>query len=79
MQITTGDLFQLGEHRLLCGDAKDHSTIKRLIGDDHIALICTDPPYGVAYVEGKAELTKIKKDQSRCGLVHQLIFMIRNC
>jgi DNA modification methylase len=61
MQIKTGELFQLGEHRLLCGDAKDPSNIKRLIADNRIVLILTDPPYGVAYVEGKAELTKIKK------------------
>jgi DNA modification methylase len=55
MQVKTGDLFQLGEHRLLCGDAKDSNTIKRLIGDDRIALILTDPPYGVAYVKKVAK------------------------
>lgn len=61
MQIKIGDVFQLGEHRLLCGDAKDQNNIKRLICDDRITLILTDPPYGVAYVEGKADLTNIKK------------------
>lgn len=51
--ITTGDIFQLGEHRLACGDCRDTELIKKLLGKDSIELILTDPPYGVAYVEGK--------------------------
>lgn len=70
MQITIGDIFQLGDHRLLCGDAKDHSNIKKLICDERIALILTDPPYGVGYVEGKAELTKIKKSSKKIANDH---------
>lgn len=65
MQIKIGGLFQLGEHRLLCGDAKDASNIKKLIGDDRVSLVLTDPPYGVAYVEGKADLTNIKKHSKK--------------
>jgi DNA modification methylase len=51
--ITTGDIFQLGEHRLACGDCRDTELIKKLLGKDRIELILTDPPYGVSYVEGK--------------------------
>lgn len=65
MQIKMGDIFQLGEHRLLCGDAKDSTLVKKLISDDRIALILTDPPYGVAYVEGKADLTNIKQKSKK--------------
>lgn len=61
MSIKPGDIFQLGTHRLACGDAKDSLLVKRLISTNNISLILTDPPYGVAYVEGKAELTKIKR------------------
>lgn len=63
MQIKTGDVFQLGDHRLLCGDAKDHEQIKKLISDDRISLILSDPPYGVSYVESKADLVKVKKNK----------------
>lgn len=63
MQIKTGDIFQLGDHRLLCGDAKDPIIVKRLIADNRISLIMTDPPYGVSYVEGKADLVKVKKNK----------------
>lgn len=51
--ITTGDIFQLGEHRLACGDCRDTELIKKLLGKDRVELILTDPPYGVSYVEGK--------------------------
>jgi len=51
--IATGDIYQLGEHRLACGDCRNTKLIKKLLGKDSVDLILTDPPYGVAYVEGK--------------------------
>ena len=47
----TGDLWLLGEHRLLCGDATDSSAVERLIGNAHASMAITDPPYNVAYGE----------------------------
>lgn len=52
--IKPGDIFQLGGHRLLCGDAKDQKDIERFVGKDKISLILTDPPYAVDYVASKA-------------------------
>ncbi len=52
--IKPGEIIDLGEHRLLCGDAKDEINIKRLIGKYKINLILSDPPYGVDYVKSKA-------------------------
>lgn len=51
--ITIGNMYRLGRHRLLVGDAKDQKAVARLIGEDRVNLILSDPPYGVAYVEGK--------------------------
>ena len=45
----TGDLFYLGGHRLLCGDATNKSDVERLLGGGSPALMVTDPPYGVEY------------------------------
>ncbi len=42
-----GDLWELGRHRLLCGDARSADDVRRLVGDRPIDLIFTDPPYNV--------------------------------
>lgn len=42
-----GDLWKLGEHRLMCGDSTSEDDVKKLIGDKKIDLIHTDPPYGI--------------------------------
>lgn len=44
-----GDLYVLGSHRLLCGDSTDPAAWARLLDGQKIALLVTDPPYGVAY------------------------------
>ncbi len=45
-----GDLWQLGDHRLLCGDATSGDEVDRLFGSDKADMLLTDPPYGVSYV-----------------------------
>src|SRR4029077_17560650 len=42
-----GDLWMLGRHKLMCGDARDAGAYAALLGDEIIDLICTDPPYNV--------------------------------
>ena len=43
----TGDLWVLGEHRLLCGDSSDPAAVDRLLGGAKVHLVNTDPPYNV--------------------------------
>jgi DNA modification methylase len=47
--IERGDLFVLGQHRLLCGDATSAGDVARLLGGATPVLMTTDPPYGVEY------------------------------
>lgn len=47
--IRTGDLFKLGRHRLLCGDATSPTDVARVCEGDTPRLMVTDPPYGVNY------------------------------
>lgn len=58
--ITIGDIFQVGEHRVACGDSRDTTLVQRLLGKNSVSLILTDIPYGVAYVESKAGFVKTK-------------------
>lgn len=42
-----GDLWQLGQHRLLCGDACKEISLQQLLGNDRPSMVFTDPPYNV--------------------------------
>ena len=51
-----GDLWLLGRHKLVCGDAQDIQSFQRLLGNEQVDLLFTDPPYNV------------KIDGNVCGL-----------
>ena len=45
--IKYGDIVQLGNHRLMCGDATKRDDVYKLINGEHVNLVLTDPPYGM--------------------------------
>ena len=45
--VKYGEIYALGNHRLMCGDATSREDVMRLIGNDHVDLVLTDPPYGM--------------------------------
>jgi DNA modification methylase len=53
-RVQPGDLWELGKHRLLCGDATDAANWQRLMGDRKAQAVITDPPYAINYVGGRA-------------------------
>ena len=55
-----GDIWQLGKHRLICGDSTDITVIEKLMNGEKADMLLTDPPYNVDY-EGTAG--KIKNDK----------------
>lgn len=44
----SGDVWLLGDHRLLCGDARHVESYRKLLGSDHAEMVVTDPPYNVS-------------------------------
>jgi DNA modification methylase len=61
--MKAGDIYQLSQHRLACGNSSDTELIAKLVGETKIALILTDPPYGVSYVESKRGIAKLTSDK----------------
>jgi site-specific DNA-methyltransferase (adenine-specific) len=57
-----GDLYQLGKHRLLCGDSTNQSDVDRLMDGAKAHCMWTDPPYGVSYVGKTKRALTIKND-----------------
>jgi len=53
-QTQLGDIWELGNHRLICADCSDEKSVKRLMQDKKADMILTDPPYGVDYSDKAA-------------------------
>ena len=54
-----GEIYELGSHRLICGDSTDPETYKRLLGENRADMVFTDPPYNVNY---KSRGDKLKSE-----------------
>ena len=66
-----GDVWQLGRHRLVCGDSTLDETYDMLLGEEKVNLVITDPPYNVNY-EGSAG--KIKNDNMEDDKFYNFLF-----
>lgn len=58
-----GDIFQLGNHRLLCGDSTSEQDVSVLMDGKLADMIFTDPPYNIAYEGGSKKREMIKNDE----------------
>ena len=58
-----GDIYQLGRHRLMCGDSTVLSDVERLVNGMQMDLLITDPPYNVDYVGKTKDALKIQNDK----------------
>lgn len=60
--IRPGEVYALGQHRIMCGDSTDKESVSLLMGGAKASMIFTDPPYGVQYVGKTKEALTIEND-----------------
>lgn len=58
--IKLGDVFKLGEHRLMCGSSTELKDVEVLMNGDKVDMIFTDPPYGINYSGGRTQVVNTK-------------------
>jgi len=61
-KTTLGDIWKLGDHRLVCGDSTDTSVMDKLMQGEKADMVWTDPPYGVNYVGKTKNSLTIEND-----------------
>ena len=71
-RVQPGELWQLGRHRVLCGDSTDPEQVDRLMAGTTAGLLATDPPYGVAY-DGNQHRRTVSPTQHGGGIIYQPI------
>ena len=57
-----GDIYKLGNHRLMCGDSTNIEDVKKLTNNERIDMLFTDPPYNVAFNGRSGKFDVIKND-----------------
>ena len=70
--IQIGDVYQLGNHRLMCGDSTNPKHVAKLMNGNKADIIFTDPPYGVSYKGTEFDI--IKNDDLRGNALYDLLF-----
>lgn len=68
-----GQIYQLGRHRLMCGDGTNQSDVKKLMGGELADLLITDPPYNVAYQGKTKDALTIQNDDMDSNAFRQFL------
>lgn len=74
-----GDIWQLGNHRLMCGDSTVLSDVEKLMGGVSADMLLTDPPYNVDYQGGTKEKLKILNDKKEDNAFREFLYDAFSC
>jgi DNA modification methylase len=69
-----GEIYQLGEHRVMCGSATDAANMKDLLGGGRADMVFTDPPYNVDYTGKTKDALKIENDKMGNDTFYQFLY-----
>lgn len=69
-----GDLYEIGEHRLLCGDSTQTDEWAKIFNDELCDLVLTDPPYNVDYTGKTKDALKIQGDKTSDSDFYQFLY-----
>jgi len=71
--VESGQMWQLGDHRLICGDCTDKAVVERVMGGEKADMVFTDPPYGVDYEGGRnpdSNVPRLKIEGDKSGALY---------
>ena len=74
-----GDLWELGGHRLVCGDSTDVDVIRRLMDGTKADMVFTDPPYGINVKGGKDKGNLIMGDLTQTAIPFSFEIAVEKC
>lgn len=74
-----GQIYQLGRHRLMCGDSTNKSDVKELMGGYQADLLLTDPPYNVDYTVKTKTAMKIDNDHLKDDDFYKFLYSAFDC
>jgi DNA modification methylase len=74
-----GEIYQLGPHRLMCGDSTSVDAVETLMDGEKASCLWTDPPYGVAYVGKTKDALEIENDKLKPDELTDFLRSAFNC
>ena len=73
-KVKRGDIWQLGEHRVMCGDSTSSDDVAKLMNGEKADMVFTDPPYGVNYQGGAlTKRTKLDNDKKNTNIYQDFL------
>ncbi len=76
--VQRGDIWQCGEHRVMCGDSREMENVASLMAEKQAAMMWTDPPYGVGYVGKTKQAMTLSNDDGEVASLLGAVFVQAN-